>query len=188
MTLLVIGVLLWWVTHLFPLMARPTRNRMAAAMGENAYKGVYSLVTLAIVLLIGFAFAWAPFEPVYLPPAWGVHANNLLMLFAVAGLGAAHSKSRIRKVVRHPMLWGVVLWAVAHLLANGDLAGLILFGGLGLWAIAAMFATNARDGAWTPPEGLSAAGDIRLAVISVVVFAVIGAIHFYLFGVWPFGG
>jgi hypothetical protein len=110
------------------------------------------------------------------------------MLIAVALMGAGSSKSRIKRMIRHPMFTGVIVWAAAHLLVNGDLSSVLLFGGMGAWAIVAWFAANARDGAWVRPAGGSVAGDIRLAVISVVVYAVIGVIHGYVLGVWPFPG
>jgi uncharacterized membrane protein len=114
-----------------------------------------------------------------------VHLNNLLMLAAVALMGMGRSRGRARAWLRHPMLTGVTVWAVAHLLVNGDRASLVLFGGLGLWAVAAMALINAREPHWTRPEPGPASGDLRLAVITVVAFAAIAGIHTWL-GYWPF--
>lgn len=188
MILLLLGLALWWVSHLFPLVARPKRNELAARMGEGPYKGVFALVSLGAVALMVIGYQRSDFEYLYDPPEWGVHLNNLLMLIAVALMGAGSSKSRVKRMIRHPMLTGVIVWAVAHLLVNGDLSSILLFGGLAAWAVAAMFATNARDGAWERPQGGSMAGDIRLGVISVGVFVVIAVIHGYVIGVWPFPG
>ena len=188
MILLLLGVALWWITHLFPMVARPTRNSFAEKMGEGPYKGVYSLVTLGAVALMVIGYRASDFVFVYDPPGWGVHLNNLLMFVAVALTGAKNSKSRIKGLIRHPMLTGVTVWAAAHLLVNGDLSSVLLFGGVGVWSVVAMFASNARDGLWVRPTGGTIAGDIRLAIISVVVFAVIAAIHGYALGVWPFPG
>lgn len=188
MTLLTLGLAIWWVTHLFPLLARDRRDRVAARLGETPYKSLFSLVTLGAIALMVVGYKASDFVHVYAAPGWGVHLNNLLMLAAVALLGAGHSKSRIKRVIRHPMLLGVIVWAVAHLLVNGDLSSLLLFGGLAAWALVAIFATNARDGGWARPEGGTLAGDIRLGVITIAVYAILAALHGYAFGVWPFPG
>ena len=118
---------------------------------------------------------------------WAVHLNNTLMLIAVFLLALGHSKSRLNRF-RHPMLTAVMIWAVAHLLVNGNVPALVLFGTLGLWAIAEMIVISRSDPDWTPPprEKQSLAGDIRWVVISVVVFVVIVLIHGWI-GPSPFG-
>ena len=136
-------------------------------------------------MVIGFRTS--DFVPVYDPPAWTRHLNNLLMVVAVVLFGLGSSKSRLRGTLRHPMLLGMLTWAVAHLLVNGDQSSVILFGLLGLWAIVEMVVINRSEPAPAPFTGGSLAGDIRLAVISAVVFAVIAAIHTWL-GYWPFPG
>ena len=85
-------------------------------------------------MLIVIGYRAAPFVAVYTPPAWTIHVNNLAMLGAVLLFGAGHPRGRVRTWLRHPMLTGVIIWALAHLLVNGDLASIVLFGGLGLWA------------------------------------------------------
>ncbi|HRO10777.1 MAG TPA: NnrU family protein, partial [Amaricoccus sp.] len=94
-------------------------------------------------------------------------------------------KGVARTWMRHPMLTAVLIWAVAHLLVNGDRASLVLFGWLGLWAIAEMLLIGAREPAWVRPGPGTTAGTVRWVVISVVLFAVITAIHGWL-GYWPF--
>ena len=124
---------------------------------------------------------------VYLPPA-ARHLNNLLMLGAVVLFAASAGKSRIFAGMRHPMLTGLLTWAAAHLLVRGDLAAMILFGGLGAWALFSMWLINAREpGDWPDPNRGTRAGDIRLAVISVGVYVGIGLLHGWL-GPWPFPG
>jgi ABC-type cobalt transport system substrate-binding protein len=113
--------------------------------------------------------------------------NNALMIIAVVLMGMGKSKGRARAWLRHPMLWGIVVWAVAHLLVNGDVASIVLFGGMGLWALANMLLINAQDGPWQRPAPGPASGDIKLLVISAVVFAVIVGLHMWL-GPNPFGG
>ncbi|MDF0602282.1 NnrU family protein [Psychromarinibacter sp. C21-152] len=184
MTLLILGIVLWCAAHLFKRLAPAQRSALADRMGDGA-KGVVALVLLIAVILMILGYRWSDFVFVYEPPEWGRHLNNLLMLIAVALFGVGSSKSRLRARMRHPMLLGMLTWAVAHLLVNGDLASLLLFGLLGLWAIAEMIAINRAEPIWTPWQGGSLAGDIRLAVISVVVFGVIAGIHTWL-GYYPF--
>jgi uncharacterized membrane protein len=182
MTLLVLGVALWSAAHLFKRLAPGARARM----GE-AGKGVVAVLVVAGVVMMVLGYRGAEVRNIWFPPVWAVHVNNTLMLVAVGLFGAAHSKSRLRAKLRHPMLMGMLVWAIAHLLVNGDLASLILFGGLGLWAVAEMLIINARDKSYAPWQGGSLAGDIRLAVITLVVFGAIAGIHAWI-GPSPFPG
>ncbi len=106
------------------------------------------------------------------------------MIVAVLLLGLGHSKSRLRGALRNPMLTAAVVWAFAHLLVNGDQASLVMFGWLGLWAIADIALID-RDPAWVRPTGGTVAGDVRWVLISAVVFVVIVGIHTWL-GYPPF--
>ena len=187
MFLLILGVALWWVTHMFPIVARPRRDALVAQYGEGPWKGVFSLVSLLAIVLMVIGYQSAAFVNIWFPPTWTVHLNNLLMIVAVGLLGASHSKGNAKRYVRHPMLLSVVVWALSHLLVNGHLAALILFGGTGAWAVAAMFAINRRDGAWVKPEPAPLKKDLILVGITLVAFTVIAGIHNWL-GVWPFPG
>lgn len=187
MTLLLLGLVLWWASHTFPLVARPRRDAIVAQIGEGPWKGLFALVSLAAIVLMVIGYQRAAFVEVWTPPGWGVHLNNLLMLVAVFLLGASHSKGNVKRFVRHPQLLSVVVWAVAHLLVNGDVAALVLFGGTGLWAVVAIFATNARDGVWMKPAPAPAKKDLILVGITVVAFAVIAGVHAWI-GVSPFPG
>lgn len=178
--LLILGIALFWAAHLFKRLAPGPR----AAMGAMG-KGPVALVLLVAVVLIVIGYRGAEFVQVYDPPGWARPINNLLMILAVVLFGLGSSKSRARKYMRHPMLTGVLVWAVAHLIANGDRDSLILFGALGLWAVVEMAVINRAEPDYQPYQGGSAVGDIRLAVISLVVFAVIAGVHIWL-GVNPF--
>ncbi len=187
MTLLVLGLLVWTAAHAFKAVAPGPRAELGARLGTGPAKGVFAaLIALGLVLMI-LGYRAAPFVAVWTPPAWTVHLNNLMMLIAVGVFGLSMSKGRSRSWLRHPMLLSVVIWAAAHLLVNGDLASLLLFGGLGVWALAEMALINARDGAWVRPAPGTSAGDLRLIAITLVTFAVIAGVHAWL-GVWPFPG
>jgi uncharacterized membrane protein len=186
MALLLAGIALWWAAHLFRRLAPAARAGLQTRMG-NAAKGAVALALVVSLVLMVIGYRGSDFIPVYDPPAWTRHLNNLLMLLAVALFGLGNSKSRLRGRLRHPMLLGVVTWSVAHLAVNGDLSSLLLFGLLGLWALLEILLINRAEPRWTPYEGGSAKGDLRLAVITLVVYAVIAGIHTWL-GYWPFPG
>ncbi len=187
MTLLSIGVALWVLMHFFKRLAPSIRTSLYETLGAGPARGITALLILAALVLMVFGYRAAPVEPVYTPIAGMGHLNNLLMIVAVILIGAGSSKGRMRSLMRHPMLTGAVVWAVAHLLVNGDQASILLFGGLGMWAMAEMALINLAEGPWERPEPGPVSGDIRLLVISAVLFAVIAGVHFWL-GHSPFLG
>jgi uncharacterized membrane protein len=128
--LLVVGIGSWWAGHLFKRVLPGLRQRM----GERG-KGIAALLIVAGLVSMVIGYRGATLDFVYLPPAWGRHVNNAAMLVAVLLLGMGSSKGRMRAWLRHPMLTGVLVWAVAHLLVNGDRPSLLLFGSMGLWAV-----------------------------------------------------
>jgi uncharacterized membrane protein len=184
MTLLVLGLVLWTAAHFFKRLAPGGRAALARSLGEGPSKGVVAAVIAVGLVLIVVGYRAAPFTAVYEPPSWGIHLNNLMMLVAVGLLGAGHSKSRARSWLRNPMLTAVVVWAIAHLLVNGDAASLVLFGWMGLWAVADIMTIDAQDTP-KPAPAATLAGDVRLVVITLVLYAVIAGIHAWL-GHWPF--
>jgi uncharacterized membrane protein len=187
MTLLIVGIVIWVALHFLKRVAPGLREQMNASMGEKLARGVISLLLLGSIVLMVIGYRVEPYDPVFAPMAGMGHLNNLLMLVAVILLGAGSSKGKARAMMRHPMLTGVIVWAVAHLLVNGDLASIILFGSMGVWAVVQMLLINRAEPNWVRPEPGPFARDIRLLVISLVVFAVIAAIHIWL-GHNPFMG
>lgn len=185
MTFLCLGLLLWTGAHMVGTASPALRARLADRLGAGPARGAFAVAILLSVALMAIGYRAAPYVALWTPPAWAVHVNNLLMVAAVFLFAASHSKSRARAWMRHPQLAAAVLWAVAHLMVNGDLASLILFGGIGAWALASMAAINRRDGPWTRPTAGTAKGDVRLVLTSAVMFAVIVAVHTWL-GYPPF--
>ncbi len=181
MILLTLGVLLWAGAHYFKRFAPDMRAQMG-----NKGKALIAVAIVASLLMMIFGYRSAEFIHIWSPPSWTVHLNNLLMLAAVFVYGMSATTGRLRGKMRHPQLTAVKIWAVAHLLVNGDLASLILFGGMLAWAVGSVILIN-RAGPWVRPKPGSAKKDILLVVITLVLFAVMTAIHAWL-GVWPFPG
>lgn len=182
MALLIVGLLIWVGAHIFKRVAPEQR----AAMGDTGKL----IVTVALVISLGlmiWGYRAAEFIPVWYPPSFMVHINNLLMLIALFVFGMSATTGRLRGKMRHPQLTAVKIWAVAHLLVNGDLASIILFGGLLAWAVLEVIIINRAEPVWDRPQPGDAKKDILLVVITLVSFVVISAIHAWL-GVWPFPG
>lgn len=180
--LLILGVALWWAAHFFKRLMPAQR----AAMGDRG-KGLVALVIgLGIVLMV-VGFRMADFVPVWSPPSWLTHVNNLLMLIAIWMMSPAGQKGRLLNKVRHPMLAGFRVWAIAHLLVNGDLASMVLFGGLLLWGLVEVVVINRSEPDWTPAVPGTLAKDAMFMSASVVLLVIIGYIHGWL-GYWPFPG
>jgi uncharacterized membrane protein len=183
---LTLGVLLWSGTHLIPALAVGVRKRLVDRLGEHGYKGLFvASMVLAIYLIISGWKATLP-EFVYIPPTWGRHAAALVVLIAFVLFSASHGNNNIKRFVRHPQLSSVVLWGLAHLLANGESRSIVLFGGLTLWAVIQTVLINRRDGAWVKPDPAPRRKDVIAVVAGVVVYAIFAHLHLWLFGVSPF--
>ncbi|GIX13683.1 MAG: membrane protein [Paracoccaceae bacterium] len=184
MALLIAGVALWWGAHLFGRIAPGLR----AALGRGPGRAAVAIALLLAIILMHLGYARADAAPLYQPPAWGRHLNNLLMYAAIVLAGMGHAGGRMRGWLRHPMLTAVVVWAAAHLLVRGDGAALVLFGGLALWALVEMAVINRAEPGWTPPAPGPVARDLGLLVAAAVIYAVIVLIHWKVFGLYPFPG
>jgi uncharacterized membrane protein len=187
MILLILGLLLWWATHLEKTLAPGWRAANVARMGEGPWKGLIALLSIAAIVLMVIGYRTADFIPVWTPPAWLWHLNNLLMVLAVFVFIAGSFASPVRRRIRHPQLTGVKIWTVAHLLVNGDLASILLFGGLLAWAVVAMIGTNRRDGPRGHLPEATTAGLVSHVAVTIVAFAVVAWLHGYV-GAWPLPG
>jgi uncharacterized membrane protein len=148
MSLLIIGLVLFLGTHSVRIVAEGWRGRMLTRLGPLGWKAGYSIIALTGLILIVMGYASARTQPVELWPATtgARHLASLLTLAAFILLTAAYVPgNRIRARLRHPMVLGVKLWAAAHLFSNGNLADLVLFGSILLWAILDFRAARGRD-------------------------------------------
>jgi uncharacterized membrane protein len=189
-TLLILGLIMFLGTHSFS-MARRSRAALVMKLGEGGYKGLYSLLSLAGIILISIGYGQyrqSGYIPVWDPPVWTRHLALLLVWFAFVFFVAAYLPGRIKRTLKHPMLAGVKVWALAHLLANGDLGSILLFGSVLAWAVAARISVKRRDEAkphgapLEPPAGLRNDA-LALAIGTVVYVAFVVWLHPLLIGV-----
>ena len=192
MAWLILGLVLFLGVHSVRVLAEDWRTQTRARLGENAYKGLYSLVSVAGFALIVWGFGQARQQPVLLwtPPTGLRHAAALLTLLAFVLLAAAYVPGNaIKARLHHPMVLGVKTWALAHLLANGLLAQVLLFGAFLLWAALDFRAARQRDRAG---QVVYAPGRAGPTVVTVLVgVAAWAAFAFWAHGAWigvrPFG-
>jgi len=193
MLFLIIGLIVFLGLHSTRIFAEPARTRVVGRLGEGSYKGIYSVVAVIGFALIWYGYGQARLAPsmVWNPPVATRHIATLLTLFSFILLAAAYvPRNRIRRAVGHPMVIAVKIWAFAHLLANGMLADIVLFGSFLIWAVLDFRAARKRDkaaGYVRPPE-VSAVSDIATVVIGSLAWFVFAIwLHVWLIGVKPFG-
>ena len=185
MTLLIVGVAFWSATHLFPSLMPATRARLIAWLGPRLYRVGFALDIVVALVLIVFGWKAAPLDALYVPPLLGSPIIAVLMLLSFILFAAANAPGNVKRFLRHPMLTGMVVWAGAHLLANGETRSVILFGGLGAWAIVAMLSISRRDGAWDKPAAVPFSRDLMTVAASALLFALVVYFHAAVIGVAP---
>ena len=188
MSLLITGVAIWIVVHLIPAIAPSLRQSLVASMGEKAYRGVFALVILGSLALIVVGWRSTPEEFIYILPPETRMVSFFLICLALILMGAAHHPSRIKRVIRHPMLTGVFVWAAAHLLVNGTVRAMVLFGGLGVWALLEIVLINRREGAYIKPDKPDFSEELKGTFISAGFLLILLFLHPYFAGVTPFPG
>jgi uncharacterized membrane protein len=188
---MILGLILFFGVHTLTTQ-RDLRARFIASMGEGGYKIFYALVSLAGLALIAWGFAdyratgWID---IWYPPKAFKHITAALMLPAVILVVASYLRGRIYATLKHPMLTGIKLWAAAHLLANGDLGSIILFGSFLAWAVFDRISLKRRPDAGAPPIPVGGPGNdlIAIAVGVVAYLALAFAFHPVVIGVPVFG-
>ncbi len=193
MFLLLIGLILFLGIHSVRIFADNWRSKVIATRGENAFKGLYSILSLAGLVLIVMGYSQTRLDPVFIwnPPVAMSHVAALLTLVAFVLVAAAYVPgNHIKAVVGHPMVLGVKVWAFAHLLSNGRLGDMILFGAFLAWAVLDYINSRKRDRAsgvvYSTMPGI--ARDAAVVVVGIgawLVFALWA--HRLLIGVSPFG-
>ena len=193
MLVLVVGLAIFLGVHSVSIVAPEWRSATVARMGERPWKGVYSLASAVGLALIVVGYGMARRDPLvlYAPPAALRHLTLVVMLPVFPLLFAAYMPGRIRAAAKHPFLLAVKIWAFAHLLANGTVADVLLFGGFLAWAVADRISVKRRPAAQThevPAAPPSAANDAIALVGGLVVYAVVLLwAHRWIVGVSPLG-
>jgi uncharacterized membrane protein len=191
LSVMILGLVLFIGVHLLTTQ-RGLRARFVVSMGEGGYKGFYSLVSLAGLGLMVWGFAHyrsAGMINVWHPPVAFRHITEALMLPAVILVAASYIRGRIYATLKHPMLAGVKLWAAAHLLANGDLGSIILFGAFLAWAVFDRISLKRRSDAGAPPIPVGGVGnDLIAVVVGIIAYLALGFVfHPVVIGVPVFG-
>jgi len=188
MAWLITGLVLFFAPHSVAVVGAEWRDRTIARLGEGPWKGLYALLSAVGLALIIWGYGEARMAPVviYAPPVWLRHVTLLLMVFVFPLLLAAYLPGRIRRATKHPMLAAVKIWALAHLLANGMLADVVLFGTFLAWAVADRISLKRRAPRDIPALPATAAND-AIAVVGGLALYVLFLLwlHQWLFGVSP---
>ncbi|UAW98200.1 NnrU family protein [Halopseudomonas nanhaiensis] len=192
MLALIAGLVVFLGVHSVGLFAAGWRAQMIARLGPLAWKGLYALVAVVGLVLIVHGYGQARLSPTWLwvPPVWTRHLAALLTLPAFILLVATYLPgSHIKARVGHPMLLGVKFWAIAHLIANGTVADLLLFGSFLIWAVALFVVLRRRDRIAGVVRSGRASRDVAVVVVGLVAWVAFALwLHKLLIGVAPFGG
>lgn len=188
MELLVIGLVLFLGIHSVAIVAPAWRERTKARIGMGAWKGLYTVISLIGFALIIYGYGIARQHPIvlYVPPVWMRHLAALVMLPVFPLVFAAYLPGRIKNAMKHPMLAATKFWALAHLLANGMLADLLLFGGFLAWAVADRISFKQRSQPDLRTAPASKFNDVLAVVLGLVAYFVFAKwLHLKWIGVYP---
>jgi uncharacterized membrane protein len=190
LAIMILGLAVFIGAHVL-ITLREQRAGVIARLGEGRYKGLFSLVSLLGIILIGYGFARyraAGYIDVWYPPAWTRHVTDLLVWPAIVCVVAAYIPGDIKRLLKHPMLVGVKLWALAHLISNGDLGSIILFGSILSWAVFDRISLKRRSDPGAPPFPTGGRGnDVLAVVLGTLLYLALGFwFHPYVIGVPAF--
>jgi uncharacterized membrane protein len=190
MTTLILGLILFLGVHSVSIVAPAWRDRMQARLGENLWKGVYSLASAAGFVLMVMGYGLAREQPValYTPATWLRHVSLLLLLPVFPLLLSSYLPGRIKSAAKHPMLLATKFWALAHLVANGTAADVLLFGGFLAWAVADRISFKHRTQRPLPGAPPGPMNDAIAVVAGLAIYAwFLFWGHAWLIGVSPIG-
>jgi len=185
MALLLAGITVWILVHLFPAAAPASRDNVIFKLGEKAYMGIFSLLILASLIMIVFGWKTSIPSAIYTPIMGPGIVSSILMFVALILFFASLMGGHLKRTLRHPQMIGTIIWATSHLLTNGDSRSTTLFGGFLVWALLAIVLANRRDGPRAELPVASPKFDVIAVVIGGIAWALVGHFHLDLFGVAP---
>jgi uncharacterized membrane protein len=188
--IMIVGLALFIGAHAIPT-RQALRQSLAGSLGENGYKGLFTGLSIVGIALIAVGFSRyraAGYIQVWDPPRGLAHLNILLMWFALVAFASSGISCEIKRRLKHPQLVGVKIWALGHLLANGDLGSIILFGSMLAWAVYDRISVKRRqpDAGKDIPPGFGA-NDIKAIAIGTAAWVILILVHPWLAGVSVFG-
>ena len=189
MVTLILGLVIFLGFHSIAIVAPDWRERTMQRMGKGAWKALYAIASLIGFVLIVYGYGQARMEPtvLYIPPLWTRHLSALLMLPVFPLLFAAYLPWRIKTALKHPMLAAVKFWALAHLIANGMLADVLLFGSFLAWAVFDRISFKRRTQPDLRTAPASKANDAIAVIAGLIVYVVFAMwLHVRWIGVYPF--
>jgi len=178
--ILLLGAVVFIGIHLVPAFGS-LRDKLVDRLSRKGYMILFVVFSWLGIGLMVWGKIKTPHTDIWFPPAWGHNAAMVIMFPSVLLLTAFKLPTNLKRITPHPMMWGFVLWAVAHLLSNGDLSSIILFGSLGIYSIVAILSANQR-GARPSTERVPPLREAVVAGIGTLVYIGLLYLHPYLFG------
>ena len=180
MNFLILGIIIFFSIHLVPI--SPLKNILINRLGENKYKGLYSLIALVGLLIIIYGFGHADFYHVWDPLPYSREIAIALMPISMVLLVAANMQTNIKRYIKHPMLVAILVWSFVHLIGNGDLRSIILFASFGVYALIDIIFSK-KVLTTNNTTNYTLAKDIIVIIIGLLIYAVIVYFHQYIAGV-----
>ncbi len=182
MILLIAGMLIFIGVHMIP--SFPSfRAALEQRFGIKAFLGIFSVIALFSIILIAIGKGTSEYQALWQTPPWGKQTSMLLMPIAFILLVASHMPNSLKRYMRHPMLWGIIIWAMAHLFVNGDLASVVLFGGFGIFSLFAMWSANRRGINLRTEAVVPFKNNIIVTGVGLLMYLIFVYLHPFLFGV-----
>ena len=183
MEILIAGILLWSVVHLIPSVLPDFKTNLKNKFGENGFKLLFTILIILSIFLIVYGWRHSTTTVIYQLPSAATPIAVILMLVAFILFVNAILPTRLLRMVRHPQLMFIISWSLAHLLVNGDSRSIVLFAGMGLWAILEIIFINKRDGDWVKSAIPGLSQELKSLALSLILFVVAIIGHHYLAGV-----
>jgi len=180
MEIMILGLAIFFAVHLLPRVPA-VRSPLFSTLGENVYKGIFSLISFAGLALVVIGKGRAEFVPVWEPASWSYVVTNVCMMAALYCLIAFKLPSNLKRLTAHPMLLGITFWSCGHLFTNGDKASIVLFGSFLAYSLLDMFLAS-RSGARPVGHKISFRHDAIIAVSAAAVYVALANLHPYFTG------